>query len=911
MNRICFLLMGIVLMAAIISCQSIDTPYQEDLLNTPDTDQRFIEQGLEEQNSSNKKEQVKVQESEQTNTTKETSSRFEAISLIQPGEDIKAGLKNYQSAPPDSVPVDMDPKTLNTLRNVYTSPGDLPHLKLKVDGESYDLPLEHTHVKADLTGYVATVEVRQKYKNPFAYPIETTYVFPLPENSAVNGMKFIIGDRVIEAQIKKRQEARQIYEKAKKQGHTTALLEQERPNIFTQSVANIAAGSEIDVIISYVQDLTYDDGSYEFVFPMVVGPRFIPGNNTDENLNNKGTGWAPDTDEVPDASRITPPVVGGGMRTGHDISLELTADAGFPIGQWEVPTHKVAGERLDDGTLDLTLAELKSLPNRDFVLRYKVDTEQPQVAVISHSDTQGGFFTLVLQPPELDIDTLVGRRELIFVVDISGSMMGIPMSMCKTMMSQFLENLRPMDTFNVITFAGGNSKLFKNSRPANKTNLLQATRFVDGMRSGGGTMMKGAVEEALSPPIEADRHRYVIFMTDGFVGNEDGIMKSTGKFIKEHNKNGRKARVFGIGVGSSINHNLIKSFEKHGKGLSLFVTKREDPTKAVQRMQSVIDHPVMTDISVDWGKLSVKSVFPKKLPDMFASRPLFIHGRYNELESDTITVRGTLNGSPIEMPLEVSFKEKASNDKVLPLLWARAKITELEEEKLFGDKEKAIEDITQIGLDFKLVTAFTSFVAVDSSTVVSDGDPLKIIQPVDAPEGMDMGGIPQQAFAPTGGSFGLSGTGISGGGSGMGGGGSSYGGIGIGGTGTRGRGHGKVTTKERKERKIKSHVKTGKPKVSGSLDKTVIQRVMRQKRQAIRYCYEKSLKIDPTMSGKIVVSFVITPEGTVSEASIKSNTLKNEDIKACLLKVIRSMKFPAPKGGGIVKITYPFVFSPE
>src|SRR5262245_40086101 len=289
---------------------------------------------------------------------------------------------------------------------VRTDPGELPELRLATDRKK-TLPLEHTHVRARLSGFVGEVEVAQTFSNSSDEPIEVVYVFPLPENSAVDRMKMVIGPRVIEAEIQRREEARALYEQAKGEGFTAALLEEERPNVFTQSVANVAPHSKIDVVIHYVQDLTYDAGEYEFVFPMVVGPRYLPG--TPVEGPQRGTGTYADTDRVPDASRVSPPYVGKGERSGHDISIEVVADAGIAVGDFEVPTHEVTARRPADGTLRLTLAEKSSIPNRDFVLRYRAVGEEPRAALFTSSGARGKFFSLVVHPPALDVRRLVGE----------------------------------------------------------------------------------------------------------------------------------------------------------------------------------------------------------------------------------------------------------------------------------------------------------------------------------------------------------------------------------------------------------------------------------------------------------------------------------------------------------------------
>ena len=633
-------------------------------------------------------------------------------------------------------PTGTDAELLEALARMHTNPGDLPHLQIQIDGQNYDLPLKHTHVKAELTGMIARVEITQSYHNPLSTPLETIYVFPLPENSAVDDMRIQIEDRIIEAEIHRRAEARAIYEEAREEGYTTALLEQERPNIFTQSIANIAPESDIDIVIRYVQNLNYDAGMVEFVFPMVVGPRFIPGPPVE---GQTGHGWSPDTSIVPDASRITPPLVGGGMRTGHDISLELTATAGAPIEQWTVPTHDVTATHNDNGSLTLILNEAESLPNRDFALRFKTAEDKTSVRMLTHNDKQGGFFTLLLQPPVLDLDELVGQREFIFVVDVSGSMGGLPLSLCKRMLKLMMRRIRPVDTFNVITFAGSQQLLFDRPVPADDAMILKALQLIDGLTAGGGTMMGGAIEAALRPDVEPGRRRYVIFMTDGYVGNEDQILSATEDFVEKLEDKGQIARVFGIGVSSSPNRDLIEGLGEEGNGLSLYLLSREEPDQAVDRLFSVVDHQILTDIKLDWGTLPVEDLLPSPIPDLFASTPIFIHGRYSGTGAGTIKVSGTTDDGDIEYFIDVDFPEHQSSNGALTTLWARAKIDSLEREMLGSYNKDAEELITNLGMDFRIVTAYTSFVAVDRSRKVGEGDPPQVIvQPGDMPEGMTM-----------------------------------------------------------------------------------------------------------------------------------------------------------------------------
>ncbi|HYJ07682.1 MAG TPA: VIT domain-containing protein [Polyangiaceae bacterium] len=652
----------------------------------------------------------------------------------------EAAKEPQAEAPPVLVPAEWQPPSAASgepLR-IHTDPGDLPRLQLASDPEK-QLTLEHTHVSAKLNGFVAEVEVSQTYTNPFREPIEASYVFPLPENSAVNHMRMVIDKRVIEAEVKQREQAKRIYEQAKRSGHTAALLEQERPNVFTQSVANIEPAKKIEVVVRYLQDLTYDAGAYEFVFPMVVGPRFMPG--AELIGPPAGDGTKADTIKVPDAARISPPYVGVGQRSGRSVSLELMADASLAVSDFEVPTHEVVARRPADGTLRLTLAEKNSIPNRDFVLRYRVAGEAPKATLLlSGPDgkaAEQGYFSLVVQPPNVDVEGLVGQREIVFVVDVSGSMSGQPLAACKSAMREALRRLRPVDTFNILTFAGGTKQAFESARPANTQNVRQALQVVDRMSAGGGTHMADAVQVALRTDGERGRSRYVFFMTDGYVGNDAEIIALSHKFSKEFQ--GDKARVFGFGVGSSVNRYLIDGLSRAGNGLAVYATAQEDALRGVDRFFHYIDRVVLENLRAEWGGgLQAEELFPNPLPDLFASHPVIVHGRYRGKPSGKIFVRAEADGKPFEIPVKVRIAPaELSGPRVLGTLWARQKLTALDEALQLGNTA-ATRQITQLGLDFHLVTRFTSLVAVDSAGVVGDGKPRKVVEALDQPAGVDV-----------------------------------------------------------------------------------------------------------------------------------------------------------------------------
>ena len=495
-------------------------------------------------------------------------------------------------------------------------------------------PLKHTDVKASISGFIARVDVVQEFENPAKDKIEAVYTFPLPPGAAVDSMTITAGDRVIQGKIKRREEARQIYERAKRQGRLAGLLDQERPNIFTQAVANIAPGAKVKVNISYVDTLEYESGTYNFNFAMVVAPRYIPGT---KGTGRSGGGWAPDTDRVPDASRITPPVTPEGTRAGHDISVEVSLDAGVPISALQCPTHDVDVERPGPRQAVVRLKDKAVIPNKDFILKYDAAAKRVQDAVLTHHDARGGFFTLILQPPDRVAVSETTPKEIVFVLDTSGSMSGFPIEKAKEAMRLALDGLNPNDTFNLITFAGDTAILFPKPVRATAENMRKAQEFLQSRYGSGGTEMMKAIRAALAPSGEEGHVRVVCFMTDGEVGNDMEIISE----VQKH----PEARVFSFGIGSSVNHFLLDNMAKYGRGEVEYVGLNDDGSKAARRFHERVRSPLLTDISIDWVGLAVTGVYPQRVPDLFAARPLVITGRYDKAGSGVIRLRGRWRGA--------------------------------------------------------------------------------------------------------------------------------------------------------------------------------------------------------------------------------------------------------------------------
>ncbi len=597
-----------------------------------------------------------------------------------------------------------------------------------------ECPLKHTDVKAEVSGFLARVVVTQQFENPFKDKIEAVYTFPLPQNAAVDDMTMRVGGRTVRGRIKPREEARAIYDAARAAGNVTSLLDQERPNIFTQSVANIMPGEKIDITISYVETLKYEEGTYEFVFPMVVGPRYIPGHPTGKQAG----GWSPDTTQVPDASRITPPVAPKGTRAGHDISLEIALDAGVPIESIKSTLHEVEVEKLTGHSAFVRLKSGAVIPNKDFILRYDVSGRRIEDAIITHSSGRGGFFTMILQPPDRVTAEDVTPKELVFVIDTSGSMSGFPIEKAKESMKHALDGLYPQDTFNLITFAGDTHVLFPEPVPATPENLRKAQEFLASRSGGGGTEMMKAIRTALDPSDSQQHIRIVCFMTDGYVGNDMEIISE----IQKH----PNARIFSFGIGSSVNRFLLDKMAEHGRGEVEYVSLQDDGSAAAKRFHERVRSPLLTDISVNWGGLRAGEVYPTRIPDLFSAKPVVLYGRYTGGGRGVIKLKGKMAGRDIVRDIPVELPQTEPRHDVIATLWARARIDDLMSQDYAGVQqgnpvEHVKKQITDLGLEFRLMTQFTSFVAVEEMIVTDGGEPRRVEVPVEMPEGVSHEGV--------------------------------------------------------------------------------------------------------------------------------------------------------------------------
>jgi Ca-activated chloride channel homolog len=851
------------------------------------------------------------------------------------------------------------------------------------DGAAWSLPLLHTDVDTVISGMVADITVVQAFANPFDTPIEAVYLFPLPDDAAVDGMTLRIGDRTIEGSIHEREEAAAIYAQAKSEGRVASLLDQERPNIFTQHVANLVPGELVEISIHVVQPLKYEDGGYSWDFPLVVGPRYVPA---DADPNPR-TGYLAD---LP-AARQALDAPYSPTRTGNDVSVHVSVDAGVPIRDVRSPSHDLHVSEPSGSQAEVSLANYDQIPNKDFVLRWSVAGDAPEVAVLADAHNGEGVFMLMIQPPAdgaVTPDTVI-PKEMVFVVDTSCSMSGFPLDKAKDAMRLAIGEMNPNDRFLVMDFNDRVSTLSASPLANTTTNRQRGLSFVERFHGSGGTRMLDGIEASLDLPQDPELLRTVLFLTDGYIGNEADILSSIEQRL------GARTRLFSLGIGSSVNRYLLDRMAKVGRGGVDVVLHAEGADEAVERFYDRIRNPVLSDLSVEVDGVTVHDLTPDPLPDLFTGQPLVLFGRYSGGGMAIVTVTGNDASGPFTQVVEVDLPANAQDHPGLESLWARKTIEDIELRNHGGGNQELTDVMTELALAHGIVTRRTSFVAVDTEISNPGGGGNRLDVPLETPEGVEIeaaagplgpDGLARPQRPPpacgvfsTGGygsgsgsggmmgsgsgkGYGYGGLGMGGSGTGHGGGGSSSG---LGGLGSKGRGTGasgygrgaarssassngvlsfsgsadliqgtvhkpridfvlsapRPVSEATPEEPIAGlspfgtstpepdSVATAAPIILGSIDKSVIDRVIKKNLNQVRYCYEKELKTHADIAGKLVVKFTIGAEGDVSEAVVKSSTLGSPAVSACVLGRFLRMQFPAPAGGGIVVVSYPLVFA--
>ena len=579
-------------------------------------------------------------------------------------------------------------------------------------GEVDALPLKATRADAHIAGTIAQVKVTQVYKNEGKTPLEAIYVFPGSTRSAVFGMTMTVGKRKVKAEIQRRDAARKLYEKAKSEGKTASLLEQQRPNVFQMNVANILPGDEVKVELEYTELLVPEDGVYELVYPAVVGPRY-----TEKTAGTAGT-W----------DRFTKrPILKKGSAYDWDIRAHL--ETGVPIRSLRSGSHKIDTKRIGLAAADVRLADGEKGGASDFVLRWELRGDAVDSGVLLFPGGEESFFLAMVQPPKVVAKKARPAREYVFIVDVSGSMHGFPLNTAKALLARLLDGLGAQDRFNVLMFSGGSRVLAKQSLRATPANLAEALSVVGGVAGGGGTQLLPALKQALAMPAAEEMSRTFVVITDGYVVVEDQAVK----LIRE---NLGKANLFAFGIGSSVNRHLVESVARAGMGQAFVVLNDDEAPRQAKRFLRYIESPALTRIHVAFEGLNVYDVEPASIPDLFAQRPVVVFGKYRGASMGKVIVTGQSGAGPFRKVMDLASVRPDPRNAALRYLWARSRIGFLSDMEALRQDPERTEQITNLGLKYGLMTKYTSFIAVDHRVRREGGKLVTVKQPVPLPKGV-------------------------------------------------------------------------------------------------------------------------------------------------------------------------------
>jgi Ca-activated chloride channel family protein len=578
------------------------------------------------------------------------------------------------------------------------------------------LPLKETRAEVHIAGVIADVVVSQMYRNEGSRPLNARYVFPASTRAAVHGMVLQVREKRIRAQIRERQAAQKEFAEAKAAGKSAALLEQQRPNVFSMSVANVLPQDEIRVELHYSELLVPTEGTYEFVYPTVAGPRY-----------------SKETENPADKLWVKSPYLHQEQAPTYKLDIQTTVAAGMPIEELLCPSHKthVDWQDADKARVSLDASE-ETGGNRDYILRYRLQGKQVQTGLLLYPGKDENFFLLMVQPPRRVEPRQIPPREYIFVLDVSGSMAGFPLDTAKSLMRELIGGLRPTDSFNVILFAGGSRLLSPKSLPASEENVRQAIAEIERETGGGGTELGEALEKALTLPGKEGVSRSTIVITDGYISAEPAVFEGVRSHLNRSN-------LFAFGIGSAVNRHLIEGMAHAGQGEPFVVTNPSEAQETAARFREYVKSPVLTEVKVEPQGFEIYDVEPPAVPDLFADRPLVVFGKWRGKAEGTIRVTGVGGEGRYEKVFDVSEAAASEENRPLRYLWARARVARLSD---FGEMDEAVrQTVTGIGLNYELLTAYTSFIAVHEVVRNTEGAAQDVDQPLPMPEGVSDGAV--------------------------------------------------------------------------------------------------------------------------------------------------------------------------
>ena len=593
-----------------------------------------------------------------------------------------------------------------------------PYFFVHGDGATEQLPLKATDVKVSIAGVIADVKVTQRYRNDGSTPIEAEYVFPGSTRAAVHALTMTIGERRVVAQIREKKQARIEYDAAKSAGKSAALLEQHRPNVFKMSVANIMPGDVVDVELEYTELVVPTNSIYEFVYPTVVGPRYV---SKAEHTNPA----------APRENWQSNPYLHSGEEPTSDFTLHAAINSGIPIKDTTSSSHRVHIAYQDAHRADVDLLkEPGNGGNRDFILRYQLAGGGIESGLMLYEDGADKYFLAMIEPPKRVAPAQVTARDYVFIVDVSGSMHGFPLEVTKVLMRNLLGNLKPTDTFNVLLFSGDSAVLAPAPLPATPENLKLAITLMNQQSGGGGTELLPALERAIKLPGGENRARSIVIVTDGYVSVEtqafDLIRKNLGN-----------ANVFAFGIGSSVNRFIIEGMAHVGQGEPFIVTNENEADARAEALRSYIQSPVLTKAGLAAQGFEIYDVEPPGIPDVLAERPVIVFGKWRGERKGQLLLDGMAGDGKFRKSFDVAKAPVSRDNAALRYLWARSRIARLDDYQHLQDDPDRVKEITDLGLQYHLLTNYTSFLAVDQ--MVRNRNPANtqtVKQPLPMPQGV-------------------------------------------------------------------------------------------------------------------------------------------------------------------------------
>jgi Ca-activated chloride channel family protein len=616
-------------------------------------------------------------------------------------------------------------------------PGDARSgsLLLKTDDGYADAIRLGVDVDLTVSGPTIRARVTQIFRNPTQDWVEATYVYPLPEGGAVDTLKMVVGDRIIVGDIKERQQARALYEQARASGRKAALTEQERPNMFTNSVANIGPGETVLVQIEYQEPVHQSGDEFSLRVPLVVAPRYNPAPLVQSvELRADGAGWGSTTsDPVPDRNRITPETLDPALHAAvNPTTITVHLHAGFPLGDVKSPHHAVKIDSPDNATRIITLADGPVPADRDFELTWKAALEKaPSVGLFREHVGDADYLLAFVTPPSIEqAEQKRLPREVIFVIDNSGSMGGTSITQAKASLIYGLSRLRPDDRFNVIRFDHTMDMLFTDSVPADSLHIARATSFVNALQAEGGTEMVPAMRAALTDYTRDDANtlRQVVFLTDGAIGNEEQLFETI-------NAMRGRSRVFMVGIGSAPNTYLMTRAAELGRGAFTHIGSVDQVEERMRGLFAKLENPAVMNLTATFSD-AVADFTPAALPDLYRGEPLVLAAKLDTLKG-AVEVKGRIGDHPWVVTLPLA---NAAEGKGLSKLWARRKISDAEIARTTRQlrPEEADKTILALALQHQLVSRLTSLIAVDTTPNRPEGEPLKLTDlPLNLPAGWD------------------------------------------------------------------------------------------------------------------------------------------------------------------------------